>query len=232
MKKIWWATAPVAAALMIGASSQIYVDLYKPRSSRDVTLIAPGEQGHFSFPLSGTDGATRTADVEVIGFQSLDKVNDIGLEAPENFTPWLVLTQWHAPEDSVLAPCMMSVTGSDGRHYRLFNAIFAPITNREISDILDLGSACTPSDASGPELEVSQHNPQETLVVPGTPRPEKWRKLSPVALPDGVAPVELTIEWTPYYVTLVLPESENFLDNPPPPSGAGASSEEGAASGS
>ena len=51
MKWYWWLSAPVAAGLMLAASSQPYFSLVKPNSWSNEMVVAPGETASFDLSL-------------------------------------------------------------------------------------------------------------------------------------------------------------------------------------
>ncbi|MCP1387883.1 hypothetical protein M5J20_06720 [Corynebacterium sp. TA-R-1] len=211
MKPAWSLTAVLAVGALALASSQPYFTLYRPWAWTSERTLEAGAAGEFSLPMPEAAGAAHAASVEVVGFQMLDDEQEqrIGIHAPEGFETWLVMTQWSAPADAVLVRCRMWATGSDGREYHLTDGIFG-----DAGMIADLSqsSACTPPAEQGPAYDAL-----ESKVMPGTPRPESWRKITPVAMPAGVQPAELHLGWEePRYVTLVLPEPAEFVDSPPP----------------
>jgi len=216
MKLAWWAAAPVAIGCMLAASSQPYFGIYRPWSWTQEQRIAAGTPGSFDLPIDGLvegEGSgppRRTAEVEVIGFQRVEHEEEIGLDAPDGFAIWALLTQWRAPEDSVLSHCRMWATGSDGRDYQRTDQIFGEV----VSDMSALHS-CTPPGEGGPATESVNLRTATVRVVQGDPRPEEWRKLIPIAMPEGVQPEQLHLGWNePDYVTLDLPEPKNYVDDP------------------
>lgn len=206
MRKIWWATAPLAAGLMLAASSQPYFSLYRPWAYTDEHVVKADESGHFDLPAEGNPDVRHQADIEVRGFQMVERGDPrIGIDAPEGFQTWVLLTKWSAPAESILAGCEMWVTGTDGKKYPLTDAVFE---GPGLVDDLRMTYRCVPPREEGPRF-----NKAEKTVDPGSPRPEKWNKITPVAMPDGERPVKLHIAWgTPRYVTVVLPEPAEFID--------------------
>lgn len=208
MRKFWWATAPVAVVAMLAATAQPYFSLYRPWAWTNERQV--GAAGHFDLPPREAVGATHAAHIEVAGFQLLDDAQEqhLDIHPPEGFGAWLIMTQWDAPAESVLAGCRMWVTGSDGRTYNLTDGVFG---GAALIDDLSQASACVPPREAGPRFDAVAGS-----VVEGDPRPAKWRKITPVAMPDGVQPTRLHIGWEePRYVTVVLPEPANFVDDPP-----------------
>lgn len=210
MRKIWWATAPVAVALMLAASSQPYFSLYKGWGY-DAEQVVPASGGNFSMPANEWDvlpemqkvDARHEAHVEVLGFQPVVDNAHTGIYPPEGFTTWVVMTQWDAPTDSILKRCEMWVTGSDGVEYHRNDLVFTGAKDPHF----DSGYSCTPPREEGPYQSLDNGE-----IVVDDPRPESWKKLSPFALPDGVQPLELHIAWAaPHYATIVLPEPAVFF---------------------
>ncbi|UIZ92444.1 hypothetical protein JZY91_01140 [Corynebacterium sp. CNCTC7651] len=210
MRKAWWVAAPVAVAAMLAASAQPYFSLYRPWAWTQEHVVRADSAGSFSLPLPDAgEGAAHAASVEVVGFQLLDDATEqrIGVHAPDGFDAWLVMTQWSAPADAVLVGCRMWATGSDGRTYNLTDGVFA---DSALVEDLSQASACTPPREGGPRID-----PADGSVAPGDPRPEKWRKITPVAMPEGIQPTHLRFGWQePHYVTLVLPAPADFVDAP------------------
>lgn len=205
MRKAWWVAAPVAVALMVGASMQPYFSIVRPWTWSDEELVSAGGEGSFAFPIADVEGAMYQAQVSVLEFQELNPKQQDVLEAhaPEGFSPWLVLTEWSAPQESVLAGCRMWVTASDGREYQLVDRAFVePVMQQDLST----ANGCTLPGQGGPLV-----GDGEIVEGFGDPRPDTWRKLTPIAMPDGVQPLKLHVGWEePHYVTLVLPEPEPF----------------------
>ena len=218
MRKLWWLGAPVAAGLMLAASSQPYFSLVRPWTWSQEQVIEAGSPGSFDLPIADFDAARHHADIEVLGFQSVEDESQIGLHAPEGFTIWAVLTQWDAPEESVLENCHMWVTGSDGKEYLRKDGLFGtPI------DDFSAMHACTPPGEAGPVVRVDEIGSTEMHLEPGDPRPGQWRKVTPLALPDGVRPEKLHIGWdVPHYATVELPEPKIYVDAPADSSSAGS----------
>ena len=151
VRKLWWVGAPVAAGLMLAASSQPYFSLVRPWTWTQEQVIEAGSPGSFDLPIADFDGARHHADIEVLGFQSVEDEIQIGLHAPEGFTIWAVLTQWNAPEESVLEGCHMWVTVSDGKEYLRKDKLFGtPI------DDFSAMHACAPPGEAGPVVRVSE----------------------------------------------------------------------------
>ena len=72
---------------------------------------------------------------------------------------------------------------------------------------------CVPPDQAGPKVRGVEFMSEEEMIDPGSPRPEKWKKLNAIVVPHGVQPREMTIYWAaPDAVTLELPEPEDFVD--------------------
>ena len=210
MRKFWWATAPLAVGLMIAASSQPYFGIYRPWSWTQEHTVEAETAGSFSFPVYGYESAKHTADIEVLGFQEVEREEDIGLDAPDGFTIWAVLTEWKAPEDSVLSHCEMWFLGSDGKEYIRSDSIFGGVG---INENLSANDSCTPPGETGPEVVAEGADFDDFVLEPGTPRPETWRKVVPIAMPDGVQPEKVYFGWNkPHYVALVLPEPKNYVD--------------------
>ncbi|WJY96764.1 hypothetical protein [Corynebacterium fournieri] len=214
MNKLWWVSAPVAAALMLAASSQPYFSLVRPWSWSQERAFEASAPANFDLPVANFDGARHAADVEVLGFQSVEDGHQIGLHAPDGFTIWAVLTQWGAPAESVLAGCRMWVTGSDGKEYQRTDAVFGSVV-----DDFSSRYGCTPPGEEGPTVSAPDIGTDEMQLDAGSPRPEQWRKVTPWALPDGVQPTRLHIGWDfPHYLTIELPAPAAFVD-PEPPAG-------------
>lgn len=205
---------------MLIASSQPYFSLYRPWAWTQEHVVAT-EGGHFILPASELEDlpyppaveVTHEADIKIIGFQKMEYHEQIGIYPPEGFTSWLILTEWEAPTDSLLANCNMWFSGSDGRRYYRTNSVFSG----EMDENLHASTSCTPPGEAGPK-----HVWDTGEIVTEEPRPEQWRKLAPVAMPDGVQPTKLHFAWgQPHYVTIVLPEPAEFIDA----SSAGAAGE-------
>lgn len=206
MRKIWWGTAPLAVGLMLAAASQPYFSLYRPWAHTAEHVVEAGAPGHFDLPAEGAPDIRHQADIEVRGFQMVERGDPrIGIDAPDGFNTWVLLTKWSAPAESVLAGCDMWVTGTDGKKYPLTDAVFE---GPGLVDDLRMTYRCVPPREEGPRL-----NQAEKTVEAGSARPEKWNKITPVAMPEGERPVKLHIAWgTPHYVTVVLPEPAEFID--------------------
>mgnify|MGYP006948300701 FL=1 len=210
MRKLWWLTAPVAAGLMMTASSQPYFTLVKPNSWSNEILAAPGETASFDFPV-GFEDARRAASVRVLKFEKLDPDNQLSFTAVDGFDVWVVLTQWEAPPDSVLVRCVVWAIGSDGRKYDSVKTVWDG--ERDNYRALGMDDDCVPPDQAGPKVRGVEFMSEEEMIDPGSPRPEKWKKLNAIVVPHGVQPREMTIYWAaPDAVTLELPEPEDFVD--------------------
>lgn len=147
----------------------------------------------------------------------MEDESQIGLHAPEGFTIWAVLIQWNAPEESVLENCRMWVTGSDGKEYLRKDGLFGT----PIDDFSAL-HACTPPGEAGPVVRVGEIGSTELHLEPGDPRPGEWRKVTPLALPDGAQPEKLHFGWDfPHFVTVELPEPKVYVDAPADSSSSG-----------
>ncbi|WP_157731232.1 hypothetical protein [Corynebacterium glaucum] len=211
MRKIWWATAPLAAGLMLAASSQPYFSLYRPWALTKEHVVA-AEGGHFSLPVGewglqdtqATTDLAHEAEIKILGFQEIVHNEQIGIYPPDGFTTWLVLMEWNAPSDSLLSRCGMWFTGSDGKDYPRSDFVFSS----DVDENLQARESCTPPRAGGPKQDWDTGE-----VTTEEPRPEQWRKLAPIAMPNGVRPTELHFLWLkPHYVTIVLPEPAEFID--------------------
>lgn len=213
MRRIWWATAPLAAGLMLAASSQPYFSLYRPWAWTQEQVV-DAEGGHFSLPVAELPqleepvevDLIHEADIKILGFQEIVHHEQIGIYPPEGFTNWLVLMEWNAPADSMLSRCSIWFTGSDGKEYSRSDFVYSG----EMDENLKSMFSCTPPGEAGP-----QQDNYTGEVSTEEPRPEQWKKLVPIALPDGVKPEKLHIAWQqPHYVTIVLPEPEEFVEAP------------------
>ena len=206
MRKVWWAAAPVAVAAMVAASAQPYFSVIRPWSWSQERVVEPGASAEFAFPIHGAGDITRDAEVSVVGFQQVPESDfqALTISPPEGFNMWIVLTQWHAPQDSPLSYCRVWATGTDGREYLLSDRVFS---TEPILPVISNSKSCTPAENSGPYFDGAQ------LVDGfGDPRPDEWQKLTPIAMPAGVQPAKLHFGWDePNYVTLVLPEPEVFV---------------------
>lgn len=220
MKNVYWSLAAVpACALMLAASSQPLVDYYLPWEwTKEKVIPASAQEGDdeasFSFPVSDYEEYSHAGTVSVKGFQLIDPADFPELVLPQRFSAWAVLTQWAAPEESILYGCRLWATADDGNKYRMSNSVLSdgmPDPN------IDTAYGCTPPDASGPKLSWDQENfPDDFTKLaldPGEPRPEEYRKLTVIVVPDGVQPTQLHIGWEqPHMLTVELPEPRNFVD--------------------
>lgn len=146
------------------------------------------------------------ADVKILGFQEMVHHEQIGIYPPEGFTNWLILMEWSAPADSLLSRCSIWFTGSDGKEYSRSDAIYSGEMDENLKSLF----SCTPPWEAGPQLDSFTGE-----VTTEEPRPEQWKKLVPIAMPDGVKPQQLHIAWQqPHYVTIVLPEPVEFVEAP------------------
>lgn len=229
MKRAWWIAAPVAVALMLAASSQPYVTVYAPWQWTKQQVLADSEE--FRIPVADYPEYTHSARVQVAGFQKLSPGAIAGITPLEGFDVWAVLTQWQAPTDSILAGCQMWSTDDQGTEYPLMDRVLGGVVDPRLSTF----SACTPPGEEGPQLEWDMDNHPDDMnqltLTPGEPRPESWEKLTLLSMPAGTQPEALHIGWDkPAYVSLPLPEPEEFLSEEQLASFAGAGL--GAAAGS
>lgn len=222
MRKIWWAAAPLSAGLMLAASSQPYFSLYRPWAwTQEQVVDAQG--GQFSLPVAELPNPENPvevdliheADIKILGFQEIVHHEQIGIYPPEGFSNWLVLMEWSAPADSMLSRCSMWFTGSDGKEYHRADFVYSGDMDQNLKSV----HSCTPPWEAGPQQDYYTGE-----VTTEEPRPDQWKKLIPIATPHGVRPEKLHIAWQePHYLTIVLPEPEEFIEPPaaPAPSDAG-----------
>lgn len=209
MRMAWWVTAPVAAGLMMAASSQPYFTLVKPLLPVEVQRIEAGTAGDFSLPIDGFEDARREATVEVIGLERLEPGNKLGLSTQDGMDLYVAMTQWIAPPESVLYYCRIKTIGSDGREYPNPTLIVDGIT-RDLS----MNDQCTLDGKEGPKIRAVEFLSDEMEIEqPAEPRQPRWKKLEPIVVPHGVQPREMQLTWDRHsYITFVLPEPEDFVD--------------------
>lgn len=210
MKWYWWLSAPVAAGLMLAASSQPYFSLVKPNSWSNEIVAAPGETASFDFPV-GFEDARRAASVRVVDFEKLGPDNPLGFTTKDGFDVWVAMTEWEARPDSILVRCRARAEGSDGREYPSDKTMLEG--NLENQKLLGMDDDCVPPGEEGPNVRGVEFMSEEEMIDPGSPRPEKWKRLNAIVVPHGVQPRTLTFSWAvPDCVTLELPEPEDFLE--------------------
>lgn len=212
----WMLGVVPAATLMLAASSQPLVDIYLPwewTRNHDVAANTPAD---FALPVPSetVPGQEHKARVEIKGFQQARLEDLPGVEIPDGSVVWVILSQWNAPEESILKGCQMWATGDDGRRYAVSNSILGG--GLLLDPNLDTAHACTPPDKEGPGLEWDMENypddPTKTMLDPGTPRPAEYKKLTLIVTPAGVTPQQWHIGWEePQYVTMTLPQAQEFV---------------------
>lgn len=214
MTKRWWVRALLAVLVMLAASAQPYFMIYKPESwSREHLLYAEGSK-RFDLPVQEVENIAnlpRVAEVELRGFEQIEDDNSYGVEAPDEFDGWLLLTQWSAPTHSILSGCQIWFTGSDGKTYGDMEILLSDLMRRStaIPEEIRTTAGCTPPMQSGPRYAWDDGRLENKF-----PRPEEWENLFSVVMPDGVHPTKLHFGWRqPHYVTLELPDSKPFIDD-------------------
>ena len=85
VRKLWWLGAPVAAGLMLAASSQPYFSLVRPWTWSQEQVIEAGSPGNIDLPIADFDGARRHADLEVL-WQALVNMWDLDRSASRGLT--------------------------------------------------------------------------------------------------------------------------------------------------
>lgn len=214
MTQRWWGRALLAVLVMLAASAQPYFMIYKPESwSYEYVLHADGSE-RFDLPVQEVENIAnlpRVAEIELRGFEQIEDDNSYGVEVPNGFDGWLLLTRWSAPTNSILGGCQTWFTGSDGKAYGEMEVLLSDVMklSTTIPEENRITPGCTPPMQNGPRYAWSDGRLENKF-----PRPEEWEKLFSVVMPDGVHPREFHFGWRePHYVTVELPDSKPFLND-------------------